>query len=108
MNSSVKHKETYTLVRGSYRFDILDSAGVSSLTAGAGASYISSDTHNYPERYFRKYTRLDLSAEIMKHFSLRDVRLGIGVEGGYIMSPTSSCDFAGLELEPVYTMPMSS
>lgn len=30
MNSSIKHKETYTLVRGSYRFDILDSAGVSS------------------------------------------------------------------------------
>jgi len=108
MNSSIKHKETYTLVRGSYRFDILDSAGVSSLTAVAGATYISSDTHNYPERYFRKYTRLDLSAEVMKHFSLRNVRFGIGLEGGYIMSPTSSCDFAGLELEHVYTMPMYS
>lgn len=108
MNTSIKHKETYAKVSGAYRFDILDTQGVSSLTAGVKAAYVLSDTKNFPERYFRKYTRLDFSADVMKYFSVRKVRLGVGVEGGYAMSPTSSCDFVGLELEHVYTMPMYS
>lgn len=106
MNSSIKHKETYTRMSGSYRFDLLDTDGVPSLTAAAGAAYTSSDTWNYPQRYFRKYTLLDLSANVMKHFSIRNVRLGIGIDGAYRMSPSSSCDFVGLELEQTYTMPM--
>lgn len=106
MNSSIKHKETFTSIRAAYRFDMLDGEGVSSLTAGVSAGWLTSDTKNFPEMYFRKYTRIDVRADVMKHFSLGRVRLGVGLDGGYAMSPSSSCDFSGLELEHTYSMPM--
>ncbi|MDE6091054.1 MAG: hypothetical protein K2G41_10160 [Duncaniella sp.] len=106
MSSSIKHKQTLTSFGGDYRLDLLDKAGVPTLTVGIGAGYLSSDTKNYPELYFSKYSLLDVTAGVMKHFRVRNVRLGVGVNGGYVGKLSSSYDFTGLELEKEYTMPM--
>lgn len=106
MASSIKHKETRTSFGGEYRLDLLDRAGIPTFTAGIGAGYLSSDVKNFPELYFSKYSLFDVSAHAMKYFSIGKVRLGAGVEGGYVGKLSSSCDFTGLELEKVYTMPM--
>ncbi len=106
MGSSIKHKETLLNGKVSYRFDRLDNNGVSDLSAGVSAGYISSDTKNFPEVYFRKYSRLNVAANIMKYFNIRKVRLGAGIDGSYDMCLSSSCDFKGLDLEKLYSMPM--
>ena len=106
MNSSIKHKESLTTAHGAYRFDILDNNGVSSLTAGIGVGYITSDTKNYPEVYFRKYSNLGIKANVTKYFNIKKVRLGVGVDGGYDMNLSSSCDFNGIDIENEYSLPM--
>lgn len=106
MNASVKHKESYLQGTASYRFDLLDGAGTSSLTAGAAATVTVSDTKNYPDLQFRKYTRIDITANVIKHFRIRKVYLGAGIDGGYGTKLSSSCRFAGLELERDYALPM--
>jgi len=108
MNVSVKHKETRTSANAGYRFDLLDRNGVSSFTAGVSASATMSDTKNYPEMYFCKYTRLDIAFNAMKHFQIKRIRMGVGIDGGYGTCLSSSCDFAGLELEDTYSMPVYS
>ncbi|MDE6867509.1 MAG: hypothetical protein K2J23_08980 [Muribaculaceae bacterium] len=106
LNSSIKHKQTYMTAHADYRFDILNDESISSLTAGAGLSFTNSDSKNYPELYFRKYSNLDFNANVTKYFNIRNVRLGIGVKGGYMTSLSSSCDLAGIDLEEEYSLPM--
>ncbi|MDE6073862.1 MAG: hypothetical protein K2F80_04615 [Muribaculaceae bacterium] len=106
MNASIKHKESLTTARGSYRFDILDNEGVSSLTAGIGLGYTNSDTKNYPDIYFRKYSRLDINANVTKYFNIKKVRMGVGIEGGFDKNLSSSCHLDGLEVEQRYALPM--
>ena len=91
---------------GSYRFDILDNENVSSLSAGIGLSYTNSDTKNYPEAYFRKYSRLDINANITKYFNIKNVRMSVGIDGGYDMNLSASCDLNGIDLEEKYSLPM--
>lgn len=106
MGSSVKHKETRTEASVAYRFDMLDRHGVSGFTAGVSARYMMSDTKNFPELYFQKYSRLAVLANVSKHFNIKKVRMGVGIDGGYGMCLTASHDFSGLELEHEYTMPL--
>lgn len=106
MNASIKHKERLTTAGGSYRFDILNNEGVSSLTAGIGLGYKYSDTKNYPDVYFRKYSRLDINANVTKYFNIKKVRMGIGIDGGYDKNLSSSCHLDGLEVEQRYAIPM--
>ena len=106
MNSSIKHKESLMRAAGSYRFDILDNENVSSLSACIGLSYTNSDTKNYPEAYFRKYSRLDINANITKYFNIKNVRMSVGIDGGYDMNLSASCDLNGIDLEEKYSLPM--
>ncbi|MDE6353341.1 MAG: transporter [Muribaculaceae bacterium] len=106
MNSSIKHTESLTNVSGAYRLDFLDNAGVSSLTAGIGLGYTNSDTKNYPELYYRKYSNLSIKANVTKYFNIKKVRLGVGIDGGYDMNLSSSCDLNGIDIEKEYSLPM--
>lgn len=106
MGSSIKHKESRSSARVAYRLDILGRENVSQLSAGVSAKLLSSDTKNYPELYRQKYNRLIVGANVAKHFSIKNVRLGIALDGNYAMSLSSQYDFAGLELEHSYCLPM--
>ena len=106
MGSSIKHKESRVQATMSYRFDRLDRQGVSSFTAGGSATFLMSDTKNYPELYFQKYSRIYVSANVMKHFMVKRVRFGVGLDGAYATSLSASSDFNGLELEHKYSLPL--
>lgn len=106
MNASIKHKERLTTAGGTYRFDILNKQGVSSLTAGIALGYKYSNTKNYPDVYFRKYSRLDISANVTRYLNFKKVRMGFGIEGGYGKNLSSSCHLDGLEVEQRYAIPM--
>lgn len=106
MNASIKHKERLTTAGGSYRFDILDKDGVTSFSAGLGLGYKYSDTKNYPDVYFRKYSRLNINTNYTLYRNFGNVRMGFHLEGGYDMNLSSSCHLDGLEVEQRYALPM--
>lgn len=106
MDVSVKHTEKRLHVGASYRFDMLDRQKAPSLTASLTAGLLTSNTKNYPDLYTQEYSRLDISAGITKHVSIKKVKLAAGIRGGYDLCLSSKGNFTGLTIEERYTRPM--
>lgn len=108
MNSAIKHKAVALNLSGSYRFDLLNAQGIPSLTAHVGLLYTHSEAKNYPELYRRKYDRLTTSLAAIKYFSVKKVRLGVGVDGSYGTGLSDSWNFDGEDLADIYSIPMTA
>lgn len=104
--ASIRHKQKLTVGSVKYRFDLLGAGGVPSLTAAVSGNFYRSESTNFPETYFASYSRAGINAEVVKHFMISKVYLGVGVDGGYSKCFNTGFNFAGQDLEKAYTTPM--
>lgn len=110
INESVKHKERYYDYSLGYRADWLGRSGTPSLTAGVKVGTVHSNAVNYPDLYRRKYSRVNVKADVKKYFDIKKVRVGLGVSftGDYDTTSGDSYDFAGQDLEESYSLPLNA
>lgn len=107
MSTEVKHKESRMTGRFAYRFDVLAKSGQPSWTLEVDADFINSDTKNYPNVYYQKYTNIKAGAFLKKSFKIRKSILSLAAGGDYKMNLSNSIDMLPIErLRDRYTYPM--
>ncbi len=108
MGSAIKSKRIFIAANAAYRFDLLDNSGITTFKAGASLGYAKSHEKNFPELYFRKYDRLTAGINATKYLHIKNVRLGIGIDGSYSSCLSSSFNFAGEAIADDYSLPMTA
>ena len=79
---SISHEEEIMALEASYRMDIMRE-GYPTLNWKVKAGYKSSSMMQYPEEYSRKWSALNVDAQVTKYFRIKKSILGVSLCGGY-------------------------